>query len=268
VTIYRELAKERPALFRENLALSLEELSRRLEAAGRDDEHWRALMEAVSVRRRLARNRWGLPRISKVVLTILAQVLIMWLLRRNRRRSRNASGAAAGARHETASAADTVYSEQLTTRPPFDRFSNAAKQVLQSAETEAKSDGSNYIGTEHLLLALLKHTDSSASTLLMECSVQYSTVREMLTRVLDERESAEIKQLIPTSRVRRVLDLALGEASRMGCERVGTEHLLLGLVIEAEGIAAHVLHDYGITTNTLLTRSTLCIEDGTGYDQV
>ncbi len=129
--------------------------------------------------------------------------------------------------------------------PPFERFTQRAKKVLTRAQEEAERSHHSYIGTEHLLLGLLREGDCLAAKVLNNLGVELDQVRQTMYSVLGRNEQIEIQQIIPTSRVKKVIEISFEEARRMGDNYVGTEHLLLSLLIEGEGIAAHVLEDLG-----------------------
>jgi len=128
---------------------------------------------------------------------------------------------------------------------PFERFTERAKQVLTLAQEEAEKSHHSYIGTEHLLLALLREDEGLASKVLHNLGVEIGKVRQTIESIVGRDERIIVQQIIPTSRVKKVLEIAFEEARRMGHNYVGTEHLLLGLLREGEGIAAHVLEDLG-----------------------
>ncbi len=130
---------------------------------------------------------------------------------------------------------------------PFERFTERAKKVLTLAQQEAERSHHSYIGTEHLLLGLLREGDGLAARVLKNLGVEIGKVREVIESVLGRNERIVIQQIIPTSRVKQVIEISFEEARRMGHNYVGTEHLLLGLLIEGEGIAAHVLEDLKVT---------------------
>jgi ATP-dependent Clp protease ATP-binding subunit ClpA len=119
--------------------------------------------------------------------------------------------------------------------------------VLTLAQEEAERSGHTYIGTEHLLIGLLREQEGLAAHVLADLGIDTSMVRKTIESVLGSNERISIQQIIPTSRVKKVIELSFEEARRMGDNFVGTEHVLLGLLIEGEGIAAHVLEDLGAT---------------------
>jgi ATP-dependent Clp protease ATP-binding subunit ClpC len=132
---------------------------------------------------------------------------------------------------------------------PWDRWSGTAERMLGRAKAEAEALHHLYIGTEHLLLALLRGTDDAGAQLLKRHRVTYREVRKIVDDIVGKSHEAERmpSKIIPTTRVRKVLRIATREAGTSGADSIGTEHILLALMIEGEGIAAHVLSDFGLT---------------------
>ena len=130
---------------------------------------------------------------------------------------------------------------------PFERFTERAKKVLTLAQTEAERSHHSYIGTEHLLLGLMRERDGLAAQVLESLGLEIESVRGTIESVLGRSERLIIQQIIPTSRVKKVIEISFEEARAMGHNYVGTEHLLIGLMVEGEGVAAHVLQDLGVT---------------------
>jgi hypothetical protein len=130
---------------------------------------------------------------------------------------------------------------------PFERFNEDAKRTLTLAQEEAERSHHSYIGTEHLLLALLRVETGTAYRVLINLGIAIDPVREAIKSVVGRNERILIQTIIPTSRVKQVIEISFGEARRMGHNFVDTGHLLMGLIIEGEGIAAHVLQDMGAT---------------------
>jgi hypothetical protein len=128
---------------------------------------------------------------------------------------------------------------------PFERFTEDAKKTLTLAQEEAERAHHSYIGTEHLLLGLLRLTSGRARDVLDELGIDVKTVRRTIESVLVLNERIIIQQVIPTSRVKMVIEIAFDEARRMGVPEVDSGLLLMALSIEGEGIAAHVLEDLG-----------------------
>ena len=129
---------------------------------------------------------------------------------------------------------------------PFERFTERAKKVLALAHQEAEASNHSYIGTEHLLLGLLREEGGLARIVLNALGVELEPAREAIAAVLGAPRII-VQQIIPTSRVKKVVELAFEESVRAGHNYVGTEHLLLGLLVEGEGVAAKVLADMGVT---------------------
>ncbi len=133
---------------------------------------------------------------------------------------------------------------------PFERFSEDAKKVLTHAQKEAEQARHSYIGTEHLLLGLLQ-VDSEARQLLHRLGADEEKVRAAIQSVLGRSERIVIQQIIPTSRVKKVIELSFDTARREGAANVTPLHLLIGLLEEGEGVAAHVLKDLGVNLDAV-----------------
>ena len=128
----------------------------------------------------------------------------------------------------------------------FDKFTERARKVLTLAQEEAQRFNHNYIGTEHLLLGLVREGDGVAARVLGNMGVQLPKVRSAVEFIIGRGEGAVIGDIGLTPRAKKVLELAIDEARRLNHHYVGTEHLLLGLVREGEGIAAGVLESLGV----------------------
>ncbi len=150
---------------------------------------------------------------------------------------------------------------------PFERFTERAKKVLTLAQEEAERSHHSYIGTEHLLLGLLREGEGLAAKVLNNLGVEIGRVRQTIESVLGRNERIIIQQIIPTSRVKKVIEISFEEARRMGHNYVGTEHLLLGLLIEGEGIAAHVLEDLGATLDKVRAEIERLLHDSAQEEQ-
>ena len=151
----------------------------------------------------------------------------------------------------------------------FERFTERAKKTLTLAQEEAERWGHSYIGTEHLLLGLLRGEGSLAHRVLRNLDVDVAKVRQRIDEVLARQdEAAAVRQIVPTSRVKKVIELSFEEARRMGHKSVGTEHLLLGLLIEGEGIGAHVLEDLGVTLDRVRAQVTRLLRTGSTEERV
>src|ERR1700742_3869817 len=129
----------------------------------------------------------------------------------------------------------------------FDKFSERARKVLQLAQEEAQRFNHNYIGTEHLLLGLVREGDGVAAKVLNNLGVELSKVRSAVEFIIGRGEKSVSGEIGLTPRAKKVIELAVEEARRMNHSYIGTEHLLLGLVREGEGIASGGLESLGVS---------------------
>jgi hypothetical protein len=134
---------------------------------------------------------------------------------------------------------------------PFERFTSNAKNLLTLAQTEALKAGYSYIGTEHMLLAGFGESDFQSAKILAALSVDEAAARLAVSQVLGKKKPAVPTKIIPTSRVKIVIELAFKLCGAAGDPRVSTGHVLLALATEGQGIAAHVLKDLGATRNRI-----------------
>jgi ATP-dependent Clp protease ATP-binding subunit ClpC len=128
----------------------------------------------------------------------------------------------------------------------FDKFTDRARKVLTLAQDEAQRFNHNYIGTEHLLLGLVREGEGVAARVLENMNVELSKVRTAVEFIIGRGDRPVVGEVGLTPRAKRVIELAIDEARRLGHNYIGTEHLLLGLVREGEGIAAGVLESLGV----------------------
>ncbi len=128
----------------------------------------------------------------------------------------------------------------------FDKFTERALKVLTLAQDEAQRFNHNYIGTEHLLLGLVREGEGVAARVLQNMGVQLPKVRSAVEFIIGRGDAAVIGEIGLTPRAKKVIELAIDEARRLNHNYIGTEHLLLGLVREGEGIAAGVLESLGV----------------------
>jgi len=128
----------------------------------------------------------------------------------------------------------------------FDTFTDDGRKVLTLAQEEGQRFNHHYIGTEHLLLGLLRVPESVAARVLANMNVDLSNVR-MAVEFIIGRGGANPGEVGLTPRAKRVIELAIDESRVLGHTYIGTEHLLLGLVREGEGIAAGVLESLGVS---------------------
>src|SRR6516225_2439833 len=126
----------------------------------------------------------------------------------------------------------------------FERFTERARQVVVLAQEEARTLKHNYIGTEHILLGLLREEEGLAARVLESLDITVERVRAQVVRLVGSGEEVTSGQIPFTPRAKKVLELALREALSLGHNYIGTEHILLGLVRENEGVAARILLDF------------------------
>ncbi len=128
----------------------------------------------------------------------------------------------------------------------FDKFTERARKVLTLAQEEAQRFNHNYIGTEHLLLGLVREGDGVAAKVLANLGVELNKVRSAVEFIIGRGDRTVTGEIGLTPRAKKVIELAVDEARRLSHHYIGTEHLLLGLVREGEGIAAGVLESLGV----------------------
>lgn len=132
----------------------------------------------------------------------------------------------------------------------FDRFTERARKVIILAKEEAKRFNHDYIGTEHILLGLIKEGESVAAAVLQNLGLSLDTIRLEVEKLVQFGPSTIVSGDIPfTPKAKKVIELAMDEARRLGHNYIGTEHLLLGLIKEGEGVASHVLMNVGLDLN-------------------
>jgi ATP-dependent Clp protease ATP-binding subunit ClpC len=140
----------------------------------------------------------------------------------------------------------------------FDKFTKRARRVLTFAQEEAQRLNHNYIGTEHILLGLIREEEGLAAKVLRELGLDQTRVRQVIEEIVGRGQAAPGTRLSLTPRTKRVIELAVDEARRMGHHYIGTEHLLLGLIREGDGIAVNVLKSLGVSPDKV--RSNLAKE--------
>ena len=138
----------------------------------------------------------------------------------------------------------------------FDKFTERARRVLSLAQEEAQRFNHNYIGTEHLLLGLVREGDGLAAKVLANLGVELNKVRSAVEFIIGRGDRPISGEVGLTPRAKKVIELAVDEARRLNHHYIGTEHLLLGLVREGEGIAAGVLESLGVNLEKVRTETT------------
>jgi len=145
----------------------------------------------------------------------------------------------------------------------FEKFSERARRVLSLAQEEAQRFNHTYIGTEHILLGLVRESEGVAARVLSNLKVELTKVRSAVEFIIGRGERPSPGEIGLTPRAKKVIELAVDEARRLNHHYIGTEHLLIGLMREGEGVAAGVLESLGVTldkiraeTSRLLSQST------------
>jgi ATP-dependent Clp protease ATP-binding subunit ClpA len=143
----------------------------------------------------------------------------------------------------------------------FERFTERARKVVVLAQEEARSFGHAYIGTEHLLLGLLREDRGIAAHALGRLDVTLSGAREQLESIVGHGEDRDFAQAPFTPRSKKVLELALRESMQLGHNYIGTEHILLGLVREREGVAYQILSNLDVEADEVYGQVTWLLGD-------
>ena len=153
----------------------------------------------------------------------------------------------------------------------FEKFSERARRVLSLAQEEAQRFNHNYIGTEHILLGLVRETDGVAAKVLTNLGVELTKVRSAVEFIIGRGERATPGEIGLTPRAKKVIELAVDEARRLSHNYIGTEHLLIGLMREGEGVPAGVLESLGVNldkvrgeTNRILSQNVEQSQSGSG----
>ena len=133
----------------------------------------------------------------------------------------------------------------------FERFTERARQVVVLAQEEARALGHNYIGSEHILLGLLREEEGLAARVLEHLDITLERVRAEVERIVSRGEEVTAGQIPFTPRAKRVLELAQREALSLGQNYIGTEHILLVLARENDGVATRILLDFDVDWETV-----------------
>src|SRR5512139_2868856 len=131
----------------------------------------------------------------------------------------------------------------------FERFTDRARRVVVLAQEEARMLSHNYIGTEHILLGLIHEGEGVAAKALESLDISLEAVRAQVEEIIGQGQQAPSGHIPFTPRAKKVLELSLREALQLGHSYIGTEHILLGLIREGEGVAAQVLQKLGADLN-------------------
>jgi hypothetical protein len=145
----------------------------------------------------------------------------------------------------------TMLKRAPTSIYPFDRFTGCSQKLLALAQAEAEKGGRSYIGTEHVTLAAFGDANFRSAKILAAIGVEEAAARGAIEKLLDNKKGKIRVTLIPTSRVKILVELAFRLCGAAGDLRVSTGHLLLALATEADGIGARVLNDLGATRDRI-----------------
>ncbi len=141
----------------------------------------------------------------------------------------------------------------------FDKFTERARKALSLAQEEAQRLQHNYIGTEHLLLGLIREGDGVAAKVLGSLGVELDKARSSVESIIGRGDRVVLGEIGLTPRAKKVIELAVDEARRLHHHYLGTEHLLLGLVREGQGIAAGVLDNLGVSLEKVRTQTMIVL---------
>ncbi|MDA3002557.1 MAG: AAA family ATPase, partial [Actinomycetota bacterium] len=150
----------------------------------------------------------------------------------------------------------------------FERFTDRARRVVVLAQEEAKMLNHNYIGTEHILLGLIHEGEGVAAKALESLEISLEAVREQVQEIIGQGQQAPTGHIPFTPRAKKVLELSLREALQLGHNYIGTEHILLGLIREGEGVAAQVLVKLGADLNRVRQQVIQLLSGYQGKDPV
>jgi ATP-dependent Clp protease ATP-binding subunit ClpC len=148
----------------------------------------------------------------------------------------------------------------------FERFTDRARRVVVLAQEEARMLNHNHIGTEHILLGLIHEGQGVAAKALESLGISLEAVRQQVTEIIGQGQQAPSGHIPFTPRAKRVLELSLREAQEFGHGYIGTEHILLGLIREGDGVAAQMLVKLGADLERTRQQVVQLLHDGAGED--
>jgi len=147
----------------------------------------------------------------------------------------------------------------MNDRDRFDKFTERARKALHLAQEEARRLQHNYIGTEHLLLGLIREGDGVAAKVLSSLGVELNKARSSVESIIGRGDRVVLGEIGLTPRAKKVIELAVDEARLLHHHYIGTEHLLLGLVREGHGIAGGVLDSLGVSLEKVRTQTMIVL---------
>jgi ATP-dependent Clp protease ATP-binding subunit ClpC len=148
----------------------------------------------------------------------------------------------------------------------FERFTDQARQVVVLAQEEARALGHGYIGTEHILLGLLSEREGIAAQALGSLEITLDAAREQVAEIIGPGTGPPPGHIPFTSRTKKVLELSLREAQRLGDSYIGTEHILLGLAREGDGVGVQVLERLGASKDRVLAQLPATVRTAPGEE--
>jgi ATP-dependent Clp protease ATP-binding subunit ClpC len=146
-------------------------------------------------------------------------------------------------------------------RTMFERFTDRARRVVVMAQEEARMRNHSFIGTEHILLALIDEGDGTGVKALESLGISRDAVRQQVVEIIGQGQHAPSGHIPFTPQAKKVLELALSESKALGHHYIGTEHILLGLIREGDGVAAQVLVKLGGDLNRVRQQVTQLLHD-------
>jgi len=150
----------------------------------------------------------------------------------------------------------------------FERFTDRARRVVVMAQEEARALNHNYIGTEHILLGLMNEGQGIAARALEALGVSPDATRQQVKEIIGHGEGTVPGHIPFTPRAKKVLELSLSEARQLGHAYIGTEHILLGLIREGDGVAAQILVEGGVRLDPARTQVIRLLHDSSGGQEL
>src|SRR5665811_173058 len=144
----------------------------------------------------------------------------------------------------------------------FKRYTEKAKKAIMIAQEEAINLNHDYIGTEHILIGLIKEEEGVASQVLRQLGVNIDKVVEELERLVGKGEYQQVGEISFTPRAKKILELASQEASQLKNNYIDTEHILLGLIKEGSGVAVRILNDLGVNLDNVYSEIMKVLMEG------
>jgi len=154
----------------------------------------------------------------------------------------------------------------MTSSSKFEKFSERARRVLSHAQQEALRFNQKHIGTEHILLGITKETEGIAAKALVNLNIDLSKIQSAIEFIIEKGDRKTSDELTLTPRAKKVIELSVDEARRLNHHYIGTEHLLIGTMLEGEGIASGVLESLGVNLDSLRSEISKILSESTPAD--